>query len=366
MWNNPNSDTNPDYTSGHEFWENLTGVSGQRTLADEERAFQEYWYNEYQSPAAMVQQYRDAGLNPNMLNGAGTSTPPSVSTPSAKGGADVLADVAGAVQGVGSLAQGAQTIQQNAKRLENDIDISQFGKRLTEAQTYAAFMKGGFDSELAMGAAISNYWANSQNIADLAIKRQNRANMEKEWFLIQANTDFVNKQIARYDEMIDAELDLKQKQSLEAERHSFQMEQNVKQTQLENDFFERWNYHSDAPVDVALRNRWQSGEFSEYDTMLDFVLDYGYKMSYGQGLGNAVSSRFGKMNIYEIPYEICNRVEDLLKGVDYGNKVDSKIKDSITSDLNALGDILKEAFDSVQEDNPYTNSEANGKPFNAQ
>lgn len=52
--------------------------------AEKARQWQEDYYKEYQSPAAMVQQYQDAGLNPMSIAGkVGGSTPPSASSPSA-------------------------------------------------------------------------------------------------------------------------------------------------------------------------------------------------------------------------------------------------------------------------------------------
>ena len=126
----------------HSIWNDFTGATAQRNLAEDERMWQEYFYNEYQSAPAMVDQYRQAGLNPNLLNGsAGSASPASVSTPSAGSPAGAVSDVASVIQGFKALAQNEKTINQNEKRLENDIDISQFGKRLTEAQTYSAFMK---------------------------------------------------------------------------------------------------------------------------------------------------------------------------------------------------------------------------------
>lgn len=52
--------------------------------AEKARQWQENYYKEYQSPSAMVEQYKDAGLNPMSIAGkVGGSTPPSASAPSA-------------------------------------------------------------------------------------------------------------------------------------------------------------------------------------------------------------------------------------------------------------------------------------------
>lgn len=47
------------------------------------RQFQEDFYLKYQSPSAMMSQYRDAGINPVLAAGQATNTPPSASSASA-------------------------------------------------------------------------------------------------------------------------------------------------------------------------------------------------------------------------------------------------------------------------------------------
>lgn len=55
----------------------------QSAEAEKARQWQEDFYKEYQSPSAMVQQYKDAGLNPMAIAGkVGGNTPPSASSPS--------------------------------------------------------------------------------------------------------------------------------------------------------------------------------------------------------------------------------------------------------------------------------------------
>lgn len=59
----------------------------QAKQAQESRAWQEQMYDKYYSPAAQVQQYKDAGLNPALLYGRGASTPSMPSTTSPSGAA---------------------------------------------------------------------------------------------------------------------------------------------------------------------------------------------------------------------------------------------------------------------------------------
>lgn len=48
--------------------------------AEKARQWQEDYYNQYQSPAALMRQYQDAGMNPILANGISPSTPPSASS----------------------------------------------------------------------------------------------------------------------------------------------------------------------------------------------------------------------------------------------------------------------------------------------
>lgn len=53
--------------------------------ADKARAWQEEFYNKYQSPGAQIAQYRDAGINPAVMFGQGPSSSSPASSPAASG-----------------------------------------------------------------------------------------------------------------------------------------------------------------------------------------------------------------------------------------------------------------------------------------
>lgn len=80
--------------------------------AEKARQWQENYYKEYQSPSAMVEQYKQAGLNPMSIAGkVGGSTPPSASSPSASstlkpsGNQGFMNDIMGIVQTILGLNQ---------------------------------------------------------------------------------------------------------------------------------------------------------------------------------------------------------------------------------------------------------------------
>lgn len=93
--------------------------------AEKARQWQENYYKEYQSPSAMVEQYKDAGLNPMSIAGkVGGSTPPSASSPSASstlkpsGNQGFMTDLLGVVQTILGLNQqqlAVDTQRQNIK-----------------------------------------------------------------------------------------------------------------------------------------------------------------------------------------------------------------------------------------------------------
>lgn len=66
------------------------------------RQFQEDFYLKYQSPAAMMSQYKDAGLNPVLAAGYATNTPPSASSASAGSSPSAAAATSG-MNGVGPM-----------------------------------------------------------------------------------------------------------------------------------------------------------------------------------------------------------------------------------------------------------------------
>lgn len=118
----------------------------------EERAYNEYLYNQYESPAAMVKQYDEAGLNPMMLAG-GNSVGGSVNstgsnsmslgrgTESARG-LDIMSMILNAVMGAaGQVANFKNSESQrisanaNAAKSASDVAVNQAEINKKEAET---------------------------------------------------------------------------------------------------------------------------------------------------------------------------------------------------------------------------------------
>ena len=118
----------------------------------EERAYNEYLYNQYESPAAMVKQYDEAGLNPMMLAG-GNAVGGSVNstgsnsmslgrgTESARG-LDIMSMILNAVMGAaGQVANFKNSESQrisanaNAAKSASDVEVNQAEINKKEAET---------------------------------------------------------------------------------------------------------------------------------------------------------------------------------------------------------------------------------------
>ena len=67
------------------------------------RQWQEDFYTQYQSPSAMMAQYRDAGINPTMVAGQGAGSPPSASSASGSAASSGIASAPGAANVIESI-----------------------------------------------------------------------------------------------------------------------------------------------------------------------------------------------------------------------------------------------------------------------
>lgn len=122
-------------------WNDWTGQSAveqqnaaQLELAKYQTQMQEDFYNKYSSPEALMRQYKEAGLNPNLVYGsasAGQGNVPSFSAPQVNrniAGADkinkalsLLSGISGAVTGVYQAQAAREAAQQAAVKTANDI-----------------------------------------------------------------------------------------------------------------------------------------------------------------------------------------------------------------------------------------------------
>lgn len=145
--------TNKDVRQGKAFSQ-VDAMKAQMEYAStlEERAYNEYLYNQYESPAAMVRQYEEAGLNPMMLAG-GSSVGGSVNstgsnsmslgrgTESARG-LDIMSMILNAVMGAaGQVANFKNSESQrisanaNAAKAASDVAVNDAEIAKKEAET---------------------------------------------------------------------------------------------------------------------------------------------------------------------------------------------------------------------------------------
>lgn len=101
------------------------------------RQWQEDFYNQYQSPEAMMRQYQSAGLNPALMyGGAGSpSSPPSTGIPSGAGGSSVTP------QGSSNIVEAFARLASLAAQIDNvkaDTDQKRSETRMQEIQNYIA------------------------------------------------------------------------------------------------------------------------------------------------------------------------------------------------------------------------------------
>lgn len=99
---------------GQSIFGNQANRNFQAQQAQIARDWQEDFYNKYSSPSAMVQQYKDAGLNPAIMYGRGSSVVGGVpSGASPIGGSQMQSDLSGLMNIVPSIVQMKEMIKNN-------------------------------------------------------------------------------------------------------------------------------------------------------------------------------------------------------------------------------------------------------------
>lgn len=175
----------------------LSDISFQnaRQLANEDYERKIDFYEQFESPAAMVRQYKDAGLNPALMYGNGASV-------SASGGVGTgSAQAADASSALGSVLSSILGAAMQSKRIEtdriltsdrNDIDRFEAQTRRAQAENYAAYLR-----ELTRGKQMENdtfysmFGLRQQEIeSNIALK-----NSQTEYFVQVANSEGVRRQL---------------------------------------------------------------------------------------------------------------------------------------------------------------------------
>lgn len=105
-------------------WNDFRGTSAQQELQSNQQEFDEYMYQQYNSPEALVRQYKEAGVNPNLLGSTSFGTAQSAAgAPAVNGNGAPLANAAQAVQSLGTAA--SQFADPALKRSQTRVNVSQ-------------------------------------------------------------------------------------------------------------------------------------------------------------------------------------------------------------------------------------------------
>lgn len=153
--------------------------------------------NEYNSPLAQMERYREAGLNPNMMYNAGkNATPSSIASVNGKSGMSktqkTLQNLAFVKEAMGQMAEISSIQNSNRKaisetaltwqKLETEIQVTQRTKHEVE-NVIALTNKINSETDLNKLQAIYQDALNKQIPLDVAIKEANLSNLEQDTLL---------------------------------------------------------------------------------------------------------------------------------------------------------------------------------------
>lgn len=186
--------------------------------AEKAREWQENYYKEFQSPSAMVEQYKQAGLNPMAIAGkVGGNTPPSASAPSASsnfkpsGNQGFMADLLGVVQTILGLNQQQLTVDTQRANLKLEYDKMQHEKELEQMR----LAESARQSDNRLNFDIQSFDKTYNLDLDKFLKSNELSEKQIEYIdaqIANLNADLLAKDIARQLSSVDLEikkLDLK-------------------------------------------------------------------------------------------------------------------------------------------------------------
>ena len=226
----------------------------QSAEAEKARQWQEDFYKEYQSPSAMVEQYKQAGLNPMSIAGkVGGNTPPSASSPSGgnsfkpsthQGFDNTIMSVVQAVLGMEQQALAVKTQKEDLeyKRLElqtrKDIAQMQIDAQSSSQDKTLGLDKYKFDKTF-----------------ELELKKFVSSDA-----LTQKQIEMLSSQIKNLDaDLLTKELDRQLKQK-DVELKDIDLKKALRQAGVSDDFFSilgydptfSWSYATQAILDAAV------------------------------------------------------------------------------------------------------------------
>ncbi len=143
-------------------------VDTEKELTADERAYNEEMYNKYQSPEALLEQYKGAGLNPSLMYGG-----MSVSSPEIADYADMQAGSSSSTpvmpqfdtsRHFSDIAQNILTLGQqslNRQSVENDTSRVEYEQTVARAQTLKYLSERGLIDKKAYGEELDNLFKES-------------------------------------------------------------------------------------------------------------------------------------------------------------------------------------------------------------
>ena len=188
-----------------------------KELARYNTQLSENLYNKYQSPAAQVRQYREAGLNPNLLgNGAASGSPQagSVDTDASKYGMSSKENMAAlAGQAVRDAVGGIQNYLMNDAKISNDVasaealrsqaDLNRLKSEGQEIQNNLDRVLSSYRvEEMNQNNALRAIELDVQNRYALINARAKYQNMLENTYLTKRQRDEITMKIATYDQQI--------------------------------------------------------------------------------------------------------------------------------------------------------------------
>lgn len=145
-----------------------TQLAAEKELTADERAYNEEMYNKYESPEALLRQYKDAGLSPSLMyGGISTSSPEIASYGDVQASANAHAPSMqqfDTSRHFSDIAQNILTLGQqalNRQSVENDTNRVEYEQTVAQAQALKYMSERGLIDKKAYGEGLDNIFKES-------------------------------------------------------------------------------------------------------------------------------------------------------------------------------------------------------------
>lgn len=228
-----------DPQSSTKLYNDLTGFTAQQAEFEQQEYLMDK-QNEYNTPANQMARMQAAGINPNtaaaaIAGGGSLSAQPSQVATNTQGTANALQAVAG---GIGSLA-GAKSDVAEANRTN---ELVSYEANKMSAETCKALEDAGLSHWSAMSISTLLPYQTANQKADFYLKLAQYDNCRADYQNILANHNAILQDI-----------ELKKATISQMDYQNALIAEDTRWKQQENDHFDKWQYRSDVPNDVALR-----------------------------------------------------------------------------------------------------------------